>query len=114
MERITRFNLLFDYYGDLLTKRQKDIFELYYLNDLSLGEIAENKGITRQGVYDVLRRSQKILLNFEDKLCMVKKYTHRKTEIKKILKILKEFEQDISFERKQKYLDVYDRIYSLL
>lgn len=85
MDNITKLNLLFDYYGDFLTKKQKDIFELYYLNDLSLGEIAENSGITRQGVYDILRRSQDILLNFEEKLGMVKKYTCQKKRFKKYL-----------------------------
>lgn len=65
MDNITRLNLLFDYYGDFLTKKQRDIFEQYYLNDLSLGEIAENNGITRQGVYDNLRRAQRALQNFE-------------------------------------------------
>jgi len=114
VDNITKLNLLFDYYGDFLTKKQKDIFELYYLNDLSLGEIAENSGITRQGVYDILRRSQDILLNFEEKLGMVKKYTCQKKEIQKILVILEELEQGLALDYKQKYTDVYNRISSLL
>jgi predicted DNA-binding protein YlxM (UPF0122 family) len=114
MDNVTKLNLLYDYYGDFLTKKQKEIFESYYLNDLSLGEIAQNCGITRQGVYDVLRRSQDILFNFEEKLGMVKKYICRKKEIKEILIILEELESGIDPGFKDKYKDVNSRVSSLL
>lgn len=114
MDNITKLNFLFDYYGDFLTKKQKDIFELYYLNDLSLGEIAENNGITRQGVYDILRRSQDILLNFEEKLGMVKKYLYREKELEEILELLEELEPGLADDYKERYKDIYKRIASLL
>ena len=60
-------SLLFDYYGELLTEKQKTCFDLYYNQDLSLSEIAEEAGITRQGVHDSLARAESILQNMEQK-----------------------------------------------
>ena len=59
--------LLYDYYGDLLTDRQKECFELRYYQDLSLGEIASELGISRQGVHDNLSRTEALLRNMEAK-----------------------------------------------
>ena len=59
--------LLYDYYGDLLTGRQKECFELRYYQDLSLGEIASELGISRQGVHDNLSRTEALLKNMEAK-----------------------------------------------
>ncbi|MBQ7255366.1 MAG: YlxM family DNA-binding protein [Oscillospiraceae bacterium] len=58
--------LLFDFYGDLLTDKQKTYFDLYYNQDLSLAEIAENEGVSRQGVYDALKRTERTLRELED------------------------------------------------
>lgn len=59
--------LLYDYYGDLLTDRQKECFEMRYYQDLSLGEIGEELGISRQGVHDNLSRTESLLRNMEAK-----------------------------------------------
>ena len=59
--------LLYDYYGDLLTDRQKECFEMRYYQDLSLGEIGEELGISRQGVHDNLSRAEALLRNMETK-----------------------------------------------
>lgn len=59
--------LLFDYYGELLTEKQKTCFDLYYNQDLSLSEIAEEAGVTRQGVHDTLARAEAVLLRMEEK-----------------------------------------------
>jgi len=114
VDDITRLNLLFDYYGDFLTKKQREIFEQYYINDLSLGEIAEDSGITRQGVYDILHRALSTLQNFEKKLGMVDRYLFLKKEIEKILNLLKELEPGVAADYKQKYKDVYNSVASLL
>lgn len=66
--------LLFDFYGGVLTDKQKEFFDLYYNEDLSLGEIAENEGITRQGVHDVIHRAEAALSDMEDKLNLVGRY----------------------------------------
>ena len=71
-----RMALLYDFYGDVLTERQKEFYDLYYNEDLSLAEIAENNGITRQGVRDVIVRAEGILTDLEDKTGLIKR-SHR-------------------------------------
>jgi len=72
--------LLFDYYGDLLTEKQKTCFDLYYNQDLSLGEIAEESGISRQGVHDSLARAEAALLAMEEKTgCVARARTQQRS-----------------------------------
>ncbi len=73
-DKAFHMTMLFDFYGDLLTDRQKEFFDLYYNEDLSLAEIAENAGITRQGVRDVLVRSEAILTEMEEKTGIVARF----------------------------------------
>lgn len=65
---------LFDFYGELLSDRQKNMFDLYYNEDLSLAEIAEQVGITRQGVRDTVKKVEEQLLSFEDKLGLATRF----------------------------------------
>ena len=74
MEKIVEQALLYDFYGELLTAHQKEIYEDFVLNDLSLTEIAEERGISRQGVHDLVKRCNKILADYEDKLHLVQKF----------------------------------------
>ena len=69
-----RMTMLFDFYGELLTDRQKEFFDLYYNEDLSLAEIAENYGISRQGVRDVIVRAEGIMTEMEDKTGIIKRF----------------------------------------
>lgn len=73
--------LLFDFYGDILTDKQKELFDLYYNEDLSLAEISENVGITRQGVRDGIVRAEHILRDMESKLCLIKRYGKIESDI---------------------------------
>ena len=114
MDNLTKLNLLYDFYGEFLTKKQREIFELHYLNDLSLGEIAEHQGITRQGVYDILKRAQDILENYEKKLGIAKKYFELEDKVNIIIKGLKEIEPTISSEYKATYKKLMDDVVSLL
>ena len=66
--------MLFDFYGAMLTDKQREFFDLYYNEDLSLSEIAENEGITRQGVRDAILRAENVLNGLEEKLGLYKKY----------------------------------------
>lgn len=66
--------LLFDFYGEMLTKKQQDMIALYYENDLSLSEIAENEGITRQGVRDSIKRAELQLTEMEERLGLVRRF----------------------------------------
>ena len=69
-----RMSMLYDFYGDLLTDRQKEFFDLYYNEDLSLAEIAENYGISRQGVRDVIVRGEATLTEIEDKTHLIRRF----------------------------------------
>lgn len=68
MAKELKFVMLLDCYGDLLTEHQKSVMELYYCEDLSLAEIGNPMGITRQAVRDIIKRTENILLNYEEKL----------------------------------------------
>ena len=80
-----RMALLYDFYGDVLTDRQKEFYDLYYNEDLSLAEIAENYGITRQGVRDVIVRAEATLTELEDKTGLIKRFNVMQPYIKSIL-----------------------------
>ncbi len=69
-----RMALLFDFYGDLLTDRQREFYDLYYNEDLSLAEIAENYGISRQGVRDVIVRAEAAMTEIEDKTHIIRRF----------------------------------------
>ena len=73
MEKIVRQGMLFDLYGDLLTDHQRDIFGDLVNNDMSLSEIAEAYGISRQGVHDMIKRCDKQLEAYESKLHLLEK-----------------------------------------
>ncbi|MEG1858017.1 MAG: sigma factor-like helix-turn-helix DNA-binding protein [Pseudoflavonifractor sp.] len=79
-----RMALLFDFYGDMLTARQKEFFDLYYNEDLSLAEIAENYEITRQGVRDVIVRAEGILTELEDKTGIIRRFQKMQTQLEEI------------------------------
>ena len=69
-----RMSMLYDFYGDLLTDRQREFYDLYYDEDLSLAEIAESYGITRQGVRDVIVRAEAYLTEIEDKTGLIRRF----------------------------------------
>lgn len=78
LEKTTRMNYLFDFYQELLTPKQRSYMSLYYLDDHSLGEIAEEYEITRQAVYDNIRRTEAMLEEYEEKLRLFEKFQRRK------------------------------------
>lgn len=75
---------LYDFYGELLNEHQRGIFEDFVVNDLSLGEIATERGISRQAVHDVIKRSTKILEEYEEKLHLMEKFFHIRANVKRI------------------------------
>ena len=77
--------MLFDFYGEVLTPRQKEFFDLYYNEDLSLAEIAENYGISRQGVRDVIVRAEAIMTDLEDKTGLMKRFMLMQQQVQAIL-----------------------------
>ena len=84
MKDILKSSLLYDFYGELLTEHQKEIYEDFILNDLSLGEIAQERGISRQGVHDLVKRCDKILNDYEEKLHLIERFSKTKADVQKI------------------------------
>ncbi|MGR3741670.1 putative DNA-binding protein [Companilactobacillus sp. DQM5] len=72
LEKNEQMNILFNFYSKLLTKKQREYMNLYYVEDLSLGEISEQYNVSRQAIYDNLKRSEEILLAYEKDLKLVK------------------------------------------
>ena len=87
MERIAKQAMLYDFYGELLTEHQKKIYEDVVYNDFSLSEIAEENGISRQGVHDLIRRCNKILQEYENKLHLIERFVKIREEVGSIQKL---------------------------
>ena len=79
-----RMTMLFDFYGELLTERQKEFFDLYYNEDLSLAEIAENAGISRQGVRDVIGRAEGVMQEVVDKTGLIRRFEQMRGHLQAI------------------------------
>ena len=94
MNKILEQALLYDFYGELLTTHQKEVYEQFILEDLSLSEIAESAGISRQGVHDLIRRCQRALEGYEDKLHLVERFLSVKEKVGEIGEILDEWERE--------------------
>ena len=84
MEKKVLQTYLYDFYGELLTEHQRSIYEDFVLNDLSLGEIAQEQGISRQGVHDLVKRCDKLLMDYEEKLHLLERFWKIKGKIEEI------------------------------
>ena len=94
VNEILKQALLFDFYGELLTDHQKEIYGQFLLEDLSLGEIARDAGISRQGVHDIVKRCEQSLAGYEEKLHLVEKFMTVKNKVKQIDELLDEYEKE--------------------
>lgn len=95
LEKLVEIGLLFEQYKMLLTDKQREIVSLYYNEDYSLGEISENLSVSRQGIYDTLKRSEKILKDYEAKLSLVKKSKEREKITQDIYNKVVDIKQDL-------------------
>ena len=102
MEKLVEIGILFDFYGKLLSYKQYTAIELYYIDDLSLAEIGKELGISRQGVYDTLKRAEQKLYEYEDILGLVKKFRNNRIEIMRIAEIAAEIEKESEIIDNQK------------
>ena len=84
MEDFVKQSLLYDFYGDLLTEHQKNIYGAFIQENLSLSEIAEDNGISRQGVYDMTKRCRNILEEYEEKLHLVERFLKIREKVEEI------------------------------
>lgn len=88
LDEIVKINILYDFYGELLPKKQREILKLYYEENLSLGEIAKDYDLTRQGIHETLKRAESKLVAYEEKLKLWQKHINCE-------KVLKNFEGQI-------------------
>ncbi|MDD4372135.1 MAG: DNA-binding protein [Anaerostipes sp.] len=98
MERIVEQTLLYDFYGELLTEHQKQIFGDHVLNDMTATEIAKEHGITRQAAYDMIKRCNHILTNYEDSLHLVRKFLITKEKVQEIYELSRRTMEVKSYE----------------
>ena len=91
MEKFVEQTLLYDFYGELLTERQQQVYESVVLEDYSLSEIAEGLGISRQGVHDMIRRCNQALEGYEKKLHLVEKFLCIKEQVHRISQIAERY-----------------------
>jgi len=88
LEKTTRINYLFDFYQALLTPKQRNYMDLYYLEDYSLGEISETYTVSRQAVYDNIRRTEAMLENYEEKLGLYDKFLGRQKLLNELAEVI--------------------------
>lgn len=110
MEKIVRQNLLFDFYGELLTDHQKKLYEDIIIDDLSYSEIAKMEGISRQGVYDLIKRCDKILEEYEDKLKLIEKFMNTKKKVSEINCLANELKDETDNEALLVKIEEIERI----
>ena len=94
MEKIVEQGLLYDFYGELLTEHQRQIYKDVVFNDMSPSEIAEEQGISRQGVHDLIKRCNKILTGYEEKLKLVQKFNQTKQMVEEIKELAGAYKQN--------------------
>ncbi|MCX4269505.1 MAG: DNA-binding protein [Lachnospiraceae bacterium] len=94
LERIVEQTFLYDFYGELLTEHQKGIYEEVVLNDFSLSEVAQEHGISRQSVYDMIKRCDKILTGYEEKLHLVEKFLRTQEMVTEINRLAVQFKAE--------------------
>lgn len=119
MEKLARMALLTDFYGPLLTDKQRNVWDLHYQQDLSLAEIAETERISRQAIHDLLRRTERIFNEYEEKLGLVQRFLAEREKLTEVQNILKQFaERDFSntaaWKRFQEVRAMIDDIYVIV
>ena len=111
MEKIVQQGILYDFYGELLTEHQKQVYESVVYENLSLGEIADDQGVSRQAVHDLIKRCDKILEGYEAKLGLIKRFGEVRTRIESMEEILN---SPVKEEDRQKLLTLTGEIRELL
>ena len=96
MEKKVEISMLWQIYGNLLTEKQYKVIDYYYNQDLSLSEIAENENITRQAVRDIIKKGEKKLFEYEEKLLFMKKTINQEQKIQQVLSNLTKIQKDSS------------------
>lgn len=110
LEKLLELSLLYDFYGALLKEQKREIFEDYVLNDLSLGEIAVERGISRQGVHDSIKRCSRELSGYEEKLGLLEKFNHIKEKVEDIHRNASALKQETQAQELEEIVRISDEI----
>lgn len=106
IEKTMRLNYLLDFYHALLTPKQREYMQMYYFEDYSLVEIAENANVSRQAVYDNIKRTEAILETYEEKIHLYEKFLKRKS-------LFEQLEQQMNGEKKEQTLPIIEQLKEL-
>ena len=113
MEKIVEQGMLYDFYGELLTPHQRKIYEDVVFNDMSLSEIAEEQGISRQGVHDLVKWCDKTLAEYESKLKLVEKFHQTRRMVEEIRQLTGEYQKNHDMKLIQKIQQIAGEIIEL-
>ena len=113
MDKKIEISMLWQIYGALLTEKQKEYIDYYYNEDLSLAEIAQNDGITRQGVRDIIKKGEKKLFEYEEKLLFMKKTMNQEKQIENILAQLNKMQKDGEIRWQNVYFVIFFVIFAV-
>ena len=94
MEKFVKQTLLYDFYGELLTERQQQIYQSVVLEDYSLSEVAEELGISRQGVHDMIKRCNHTLEDYENRLHLVERFLCIRRQVQRIKELASDYGAD--------------------
>lgn len=112
MDKMLQISLLLDFYGEMLTVKQREVVELYYNEDLSLAEIAQHSGITRQGVRDSIKRAEQQLVSYEERLGLMERFHDIQSGLDEIARHASDINEELritaSGELRQKLLRIVD------
>ena len=110
MEQIGRRVFLYDFYGELLTDHQKEVYGDVVLNDMSLSEIAQERGVSRQGVHDMIKRCDRILSGYEEKLHLVERFLKTKEDVRLIHELSESHDPEKAEEAMMEIHGISERI----
>ena len=114
MEKKVEISMLWQIYSNLLTEKQKEYINYYYNQDLSLSEIAENDKITRQAVRDIIKKGERKLFEYEEKLLFMKRTINQEKQIENILVNLNKIQKDSSYKKVTNILEEIRKEFSCL
>ncbi len=112
IEKTEKIIMLKDFYGPLLTEKQQDVLNLYYENDWSLSEIADSMNISRQGVHDLIKRAELSLLEYEQRLGLLQRFSLTRQYLEQVFAVLKDrnWVEQVQIDRVLKLLQEIDNL----
>lgn len=119
MDKLAKMALLVDFYGPLLTEKQQNVWDLHYQQDLSLAEIAEVEHISRQAIHDLLKRTERILAEYEEKLGLVRRFWTEREKLMEVRTLLQGLdEQDFTnlaaWERHRQIRTMFEDVFKTI